>query len=198
MIGACKLNAPDASEVMRKHLRWSRLRGVRDLGFAQHPDPEAVGAALDTAADLGLCIELRTPVPQLGGIGEVAKRWPTVTFLLSHAGLPHERNQDSLAEWRAAIGALAVRPNVVCKISAAGGNSDRNWTVDSIRPWIMGCIDAFGPDRCTFGTNWPLDRLWSPYERLVGAYRQVIADLDLSSQHAVLHGTAERIFRFSL
>jgi predicted TIM-barrel fold metal-dependent hydrolase len=198
MIGACALNAPDAPEVLRNHRRWSRLRGVRDLGFAHHPDPATVGAALDAATDLGLCIELRTPVQQLDDIGTVATRWPSATFLLSHAGLPYERNPDSFREWRAAIGALASRGNIVCKISAVGGSSDRNWSIESIRPWVLGCIEAFGPDRCMFGTNWPLDRLWSPYVRLVEAYRQVIADLDRSSQHGVLHGTAERVFGFSL
>lgn len=198
IIGACKMNDPEAPMVLRRHARWARLKGVRDLTFAQHSAIEDIGAAFDTVADLGLCVEVRTPVPQLGAIAEVARRWPSVNILLGHAGLPPQRNEETLTEWRAAVGRIAGEPNVFCKISAVGGNSDRNWTVESIRPWIMGCIEAFGPNRCMFGTNWPLDRLWRSYGELVAAYREVIVDLDVRSQHQVLHGTAEQVLGFSL
>jgi predicted TIM-barrel fold metal-dependent hydrolase len=198
IVGACQLASADAPDLMRRHARWSRMRGVRDLTFSQRPDLDAVGPALAAAADLELCIELRTPVSQLDVIGNLAERWPTVRFLLSHAGLPHSRTEETYIEWRAAISRLADRPNIACKISAVAGNSDRNWTLESIRPWIMGCIDAFGADRCMFGTNWPLDRLWRPYVDVVAAYRQITADLAESSQHDLFHRTAERTFRTSL
>jgi predicted TIM-barrel fold metal-dependent hydrolase len=198
IIGACELASPRAPDLLRRHTRWSRLRGVRDLTFSQRPDLDAVGPALAVAGDLELCVELRTPVPQLGVLGNLADRWPDIQFVLSHAGLPQKRTEETFTEWRSAISELADRSNIVCKISAVAGSSDRNWTVESIQPWIMACIEAFGADRCMFGTNWPLDRLWRPYVELVAAYRQIIAGFDENTQHDLLHGTAERTLRTPL
>jgi len=198
IVGACNLASAEAPDLMRRHVRSSRMRGVRDLAFAQRLDLDALGPALATAADLDLCVELRTPVPQLEAIGRLAERWPSVHFVLTHAGLPHVRSDETFTEWRSEISGLADRPNITCKISAVAGSSDRNWTEASIRPWIMGCIDAFGADRCMFGTNWPLDRLWRSYLDLVAAYRRIVAEFDRATQHDLLHGTAERTFRTSV
>jgi predicted TIM-barrel fold metal-dependent hydrolase len=117
---------------------------------------------------------------------------------LGHAGLPQSRTEDAFAEWRAAISELAERPNIVCKISAVAGNSDRQWTLESIRPWIIGCIEVFGADRCMFGTNWPLDRLWRPYTEVVAAYRRIVGEFPGPVQHVLLHGTAETTLRTPL
>ena len=57
---------------------------------------------------------------------------------------------------------------------------DHGWTVDSIRPWIEVCVEAFGPSRCMFGTNWPLDGLFSVYATVVNAYGEIVAGY---SQH---------------
>jgi predicted TIM-barrel fold metal-dependent hydrolase len=198
IVGACELASADAPDLLRRHTHWTRLRGVRDLTFSQRPDLDAVGPALAVAGDLELCVELRTPVPQLSVLGNLAERWPDVQFVLSHAGLPHKRTEEAFVEWRSAISELADRSNIVCKISAVAGSSDRNWTVESIQPWIMTCIEAFGADRCMFGTNWPLDRLWRPYVELVAAYRQIIAGFDENTQHDLFHGTAERTLRTPL
>jgi predicted TIM-barrel fold metal-dependent hydrolase len=86
---------------------------------------------------------------------------------------------------------------VVAKISAVAGASDPLWTVASIRPWILGCLETFGPDRCMLGTNWPIDRLFGTYVAVVGAYREVIAELTGDEQQAVLSGTARRVYRIT-
>ena len=71
--------------------------------------------------------------------------------------------------------AVAEAPNVVCKISGLGMR-DHDWTVASNRRWVLTCIDIFGPARCVFGTNWPVDKLFSSYEVLIDAYTELIAD----------------------
>jgi predicted TIM-barrel fold metal-dependent hydrolase len=60
---------------------------------------------------------------------------------------------------------------------------------------VLGCIEAFGADRCMLATNWPIDRLHGTYVRLVDAYREVIAELTPDERGAVLHRTAERVYR---
>ena len=69
---------------------------------------------------------------------------------------------------------MASAPNVVMKISGLG-MCDPLWTVDSIRPYVLGSIEAFGVDRVVFGTNWPVDRMFSSYPDVIEAYAEIIS-----------------------
>jgi len=89
---------------------------------------------------------------------------------------------------------FARAPNMVVKISGLGMR-DRNWTVDSIRPWILETIDIFGVDRCMFGTNWPVDRLYGDFDTLLNAYRTVIADFSADEQARLFSRNAVRYYR---
>ena len=89
---------------------------------------------------------------------------------------------------------LAGAPNVVCKISGLG-MCDNDWTVDSIRPWVLACIEIFGVERSFFGSNWPVDRLYSSYGDVVDAYATIISDFTEAEQTALFSANAERVFR---
>ncbi|MBV8565468.1 MAG: amidohydrolase family protein, partial [Methylobacteriaceae bacterium] len=80
------------------------------------------------------------------------------------------------------------------KISGLG-MYDRTWTVDSLKPWVLGSIEAFGTSRVVFGTNWPVDRMFSSYPDLVNAYAKIIEGFTPEEQRAMLAGNAERLFR---
>ena len=72
---------------------------------------------------------------------------------------------------------------------------DPTWTVDSFRPWVMTCIETFGVERSFFGTNWPVDRLYSSYPDVLDAYAQIISGFSRAEQEALFFANAERIFR---
>ena len=72
---------------------------------------------------------------------------------------------------------------------------DNRWTVDSLRPWVLTCIEIFGVPRSFFGTNWPVDRLYSSYPDVVNAYAEIIRDFAPHERVALFSGNAERIFR---
>ena len=58
------------------------------------------------------------------------------------------------------------------------------------------CVEAFGPERCIFATNWPVDRLFSTYDTLIDAYTEIIAGFSQDEQIAMFSGNAERLYRF--
>ena len=97
-------------------------------------------------------------------------------------------------QWRAAVGVLAKAPNVYMKISGLG-MCDPLWTVDSLLPYVIGSIDAFGTDRVVFGTNWPVDRMYSSYPDLINAYATLISGFSHEEQTAMFSRNAERLFR---
>ena len=97
--------------------------------------------------------------------------------------------------WKRELANLARAPNVVIKISGLG-MCDPKWTVESIRPWVMTCIEAFGVERIFFGTNWPVDRLYSvlPGRRSTPTRRSSRTSRE-HEQVALFSANAERIFR---
>ena len=94
------------------------------------------------------------------------------------------------------MSALGVVENVACKVSGFG-MADNHWTIDSIRPWVLHCIEAFGTDRIMFGTNWPVDILYGTYLEQTDAYRRILAEAGFSrgEQEAMLYRNAETFYR---
>jgi predicted TIM-barrel fold metal-dependent hydrolase len=82
----------------------------------------------------------------------------------------------------------------VMKISGLG-MMDRRWTVDSLRPWVLGSIEAFGVDRVVFGTNWPVDRMFSSYPDVINAYATIVSHFTKGEQTKMFSKNAERLFR---
>ncbi len=74
---------------------------------------------------------------------------------------------------------------------------DHDWTVESLRPWVLDTIERFGTERVMFGTNWPVETLFSTYLEAVDAWRVIVAQAGCTraEQEALLHGNAERWFR---
>jgi predicted TIM-barrel fold metal-dependent hydrolase len=198
IVGACDLEAPDAAASIREQAECSRFRGVRAYASPQRLDADASTDAMSALADVGGSLEVRRHHDEFEPIDELATRWPSVTILLSQGCLPLERSAEQREEWSRAMRRIAGRPNVVCKISTVVGASQPECSVELVQPWVLGCIDAFGPDRCVMGTNFPVDRPYSTLVQLVDVYRASIAGLDPSERTAVLAGTAQRVYGLDL
>jgi len=116
-----------------------------------------------------------------------------VTICIDHAGFPRRRDTDYFNEWRSGMAELAGQDNTVVKISGLG-MCDLQWTVESLRPWVLTCLELWGTKRAFFGTNWPVDRLFSSYGDVIDAYAETIADYGESEQRDLFTSNARRIF----
>jgi predicted TIM-barrel fold metal-dependent hydrolase len=191
------LEADGAEAELDRHLAASsRVRGVRIRSHPADPDTAAFRQAYAALAPRNLSYELNASPGQLLSGRDVATANPDVQVILGHTGNPLQRDAEYFDWWRREISALAEAPNVAVKISGLG-MGDHQWTVDSIRPWVMHTIESFGPERSMFATNWPVDVLFAPYMEQVDAYRAIIADAGFSreDQERMLHGNAERLYR---
>jgi predicted TIM-barrel fold metal-dependent hydrolase len=194
IVAECHLARPDAGAVLERHLQYRNVRGIRDFGDGDYlVDPSwRAGFRLLGPAKLVSCIDTR--VPRLPQLRDLADTFPDVRICVDHCAIPEARDHDYFRMWRSAIGDLAKAENVHMKISGLG-MFDRRWTVESLRPWVLGCIEAFGVSRVVFGTNWPVDRLFSSYPDVVNAYATIIADFTPAEQRAMFSENAERLFR---
>jgi len=194
IVGAADLSAPDAAAVLDRQVAHANFRGVRDVTLTDHLEDPALDAGLAEMARLGLLCDTMVRLPRFEALGAAADRHRDVVFVLGHGGTPMERTPDFLARWREGLARLARRPNIVCKISGFG-MGDNDWTVATLTPVVRGCTEAFGPDRCIINGNWPVDKLYSTYGELYGAFDLITADLSEAERDALFAGNAERVYR---
>lgn len=188
------LAAEDAEAQLERHRASPGLRGIRDFGQGDYlVDPAwRRGAALLPGRDLILDLDCRWE--QMAEAQDLAEAIPDLTIVLEHAGYPLERTDEYLRAWRDGISTLSRSPNVMCKISGLG-MGDPRWTLESLRPMVEYVLEAFGVERCFFGSNWPVDRLYSSYDAVVGAYRELVSTFSADEQERLLAGNAERTYR---
>ena len=190
----CDLTRTVAPAELEWQASHSRVRGVRMQG---HPE-ELVGAeftrAFRTLTDLGLSYEFNASPPRLKEVVDLASSFPDARIVVGHAGAPLQRDPDYFSLWRQDLRRAAECENVWVKLSGLG-MVDHSWSVDSIRPWVLEAIDEFGPGRCMFGTNWPVDSLYSDMERLIVTYRELLQDLSDHEQASIFKLNAETFYR---
>ena len=129
----------------------------------------------------------------MGTAARLAEEFPETTFILQHAGMLEDLSAKGRAAWRKGMAELAERPNVVAKLSGLGTFIHRN-DADHIA-WIVDeTVALFGTHRCLFGSNFPIEKLWTDYGSLAAAYRAAAARHP-GAEQAMLHDVAARVYR---
>ena len=195
IVAYSNLKDPDVERELEAHLSASpRMRGIRDFSDGDYLVDADFERGYAKLAAYGLVCDLDCQWEEMHKARDLAARHPGTPMIIDHAGFPLERTPEYFENWKGGMRTLAEAENVQCKISGLG-MIDNEWTVDSLRPWVLHCIEAFGVDRCFFGTNWPVDRMYSDYRSVIDAYAQIIGDLSGDEQVALFSGNAERIYR---
>jgi predicted TIM-barrel fold metal-dependent hydrolase len=194
IVASCDLAGPDAEETIERHLEYANVRGIRDFGRGDYLVDETWRRGYGLLGKHGLVFCLDPDPLKLSQVRAVADAYPDVVLCIDHAGFPRQRDDEYFRMWRRGMTEAAGAPNTVVKISGLG-MCDHNWTTDSIRPWVEACIEAFGIERSFFGTNWPVDRLYSSYGDVVDAYAELVAGYSEAEQTALFSANAERIFK---
>jgi predicted TIM-barrel fold metal-dependent hydrolase len=202
VVGAVDLFSPDAVDVMKKQAELPIVRGTRlqlhwhereEFRFASAPDrmKEPVFrrnvAALE---DLGWLFELQVFPGQLADAAEFVEAVPDVLFVLVHAGMLTDLEDASVREWRDGMARLAALPNVVVKLTGQG-TFVRRLDPDLITFVAGETLGWFGADRAMFGTNFPVEKLWTDLPSLVDAWLAAVPEAD---HEAVFAGTARRVY----
>ncbi len=195
--------AADVRPQLDRLARNGRVRGVRMqlhwhenalYRFASGPDlardPRLV-ANVARLADHGFSFDLQVFAGQMAGAAELAAACPEVTFVLQHAGMLEDLSPEGIATWREGMALLAGRPNIVSKLSGLGTFLRRNDPAHLA--FVVGeTLGLFGAERCLFGSNFPIEKLWTSYAELIAAHRAVVPE---AARAAVFNETARRVYR---
>lgn len=194
IVAECHLARPDAAQVLDRHLQYRNVRGIRNFGEGRYLIDPAWRRGFAELAPRRLVSCIDTRIELAGDILDLARAFPDTHLCIDHCAIPMHRDAAYVRTWRDSIAQMARAPNVTMKISGLG-MCDPQWSVDSLRPFVLGSIDAFGVDRVVFGTNWPVDRMFSSYPDVINAYAQIIAGFSHQEQVTMFSGNAERLFR---
>lgn len=198
------LTAPDLGHTLDQLQRLDSLRGVRQIvGRAPGEDAQTGTntlladprflAGLAELASRGLSFDLQLIPELMADTARVLAEVPDLKVALCHAGSPHDRSPEGVAKWAGQLKTLSNLPNVSCKLSGLG-MFDHNWTEDSFRPIVEVCMEQFGANRLMFGSNFPVDSLYSDYARLF----ETLETLVPTDWHDVFFGrNAAAFYRFA-
>jgi predicted TIM-barrel fold metal-dependent hydrolase len=204
IVGQAWLHRADVADVLAEHARCKLVRSVRHKpGGPNHPSE--VDACRTLMSDPawrrgyallgrhGLHFDLQTPWWNLDEAAALARDFPDTTIILNHAGLPAQRDPESLEAWRAAMARFAACPNTVVKLSGMGVPGAR-WTPEANRWIVRVAIDLFGAERTMFGSNFPVDSLCASFTEIVNGFRAILADAPMETQRAFFMETAQRVY----
>jgi predicted TIM-barrel fold metal-dependent hydrolase len=166
-------------------------------------------------ASMGLTLDAWLFHTQLGDVGVLADAVPELRIAINHCGGPlgygpyATQRESHFATWRRGLRELAKRPNVVCKL---GGLLARGAAFDYVRasapptsddlagiwrPWFETCVEAFGPERCMFGSNFPVEKMGTGYLVLWNTFKKLASGASPGERHALFSATAQDFYRLS-
>jgi len=201
---AAPLAAPDVAALLDGHAASPRVVAVRET-IRWHPDPAkswtrqglvnepAWRRGLAQLARHGWALDLLMNPHQAEEVAALARDVPGQQLIVNHCGTPNDRDAEGLARWRAGLRAMGRQPNVAIKLSNYAAYATAR-TFEADRDTLRTCIDAFGPGRCMFGSDYPVARRRMGYAELCTRFREVAAEYTPAEQHALFYGTASRLY----
>ncbi|MCL0099849.1 amidohydrolase family protein [Dehalococcoidia bacterium] len=188
------LRDPNVEVDLDRHCHYANMRGIRDFSYGDYLVEPEFHRGFALLEKYNLVASLDVKWEDMGKLRDLAEKFPNIPIVLDHCGFPLERTVEYFKKWKIGMSNLGKAKNMICKISGLG-MCDPNWTVDSIRPWVLHCIEAFGPERCLFATNWPVDKLRSTYDAVIEAYTEIIANFSQDEQKDMFSKNAEELYR---
>jgi predicted TIM-barrel fold metal-dependent hydrolase len=206
IVARATLDATDVEQVIEGHARYQNIRGIRHA-INWHPDssktyvnrPDLIRTkawrhGFSLLQRFGLSFDLQLYPAQMSDAAALALAYPDVLIILDHAGMAVDRDKEGIQRWRLGMRELAAAPNVAVKISGLG-TVDWGWTVESIRPFVLQTIEAFGISRCMFASNFPVDKLYSDFDTLYEAFREITEHFSVTERQMLFHDNAARYYR---
>lgn len=198
VVGWVDLRAPDLDRTLERLAENPRLVGLRHVAQDEPDDdflarPDLI-AGVRRAAAFGLTYDILIYERQLPAAIRLVQACPEQTFILDHLGKPAIRT-GALSPWREQLRELARFPKVFCKTSGLVTEADpKTWTRADLRPYLDAALEAFGPSRLMFGSDWPVCLLAARYDEVWALAGDFAEQLPAEARPGYLGETAAQAY----
>ena len=216
VLEAMQAASPDRFRGVRHYVGWDESPELanRDIKGVLSTDGYRAGAKV--LAGMGLVLENSLYFHQLSELAEFARAVPDLIIVLNHIGGllrvgPYaNRDDEVLLEWRRGVEEVAKCPNIIMKLGGVGQLRygyywhDRETAIGSaelaeaLAPLMNHCIQQFGPDRCMFESNFPVDKVSYSYNVVYNAFKRLSKGYSNSERAAMFHDTAARVYNIGV
>ena len=206
LVAYVDFSAEDAAETLSSFRSIPIMRGIRQQLhwhknplYCFQPAPDLMNQStwrnnFARIQDHGWSFELQVFATQMSDAARFARDFQDTPMILQHCGMPEDTSPDGMALWADGMQRLAQQPNVHCKFSGLGTFIHRN-DPTFIADITGRCLEWFGTGRCVFGSNYPIEKIWTGYGPIVKAYEDAIAHLDEADKTAIMADNASRLYR---
>ena len=197
VVGWVDLASPACEEQLLEFAGHPKFVGIRHV---TQSEPEDFLLRADVLRGLAVLQKHRIPfdlllyVKHLRHLPALARQLGELPLVIDHLAKP-KIGEGGLGEWLPHLQAAAAFPNVSCKLSGLVTEADwRTWTVEDLKPYVRTALEAFGPRRCMFGSDWPVCQLAASYRQVYEALNEALGPIGASERQEVFGGTARRFY----
>ena len=198
VVGWVDLASPKCEEQLLEFKAEKKFVGIRHITQGEPDDNfivrDDVVRGLKVLEKHQVPFDLLFYVKHLKHAATLAKQLPGLPMVIDHLAKP--RIKDHVTEgWIEHLKAAAKFPNVRCKLSGMVTEADWNaWTAADLKPYVQAALEAFGPDRCMYGSDWPVCLLAAPYPKQIQALKEALGPLSDADQAKIFGGNAEKFY----
>ena len=202
IVGWLPLASDNIEELLAKYSpnRW--LKAVRHVVQGE-PDPEFIfGKSFNRGISLlknyGLVYDILIFEYQLANTIRFVDQHPDQQFVLDHIAKPRIKTNE-LEPWAKNIRDLAKRENVSCKISGMVTEADfKSWTEEQLKPYLEVVLEAFGPERLLYGSDWPVCLVATEYANWLNLVKRNMAQLSANEQQLIFCKNAQAVYQLEI
>lgn len=198
VVGWVDLASDDCEKQLEEFTPHERFVGIRHITQDEPDDdfivrPEII-RGLKVLEKHQVPFDLLFYVKHLKHAATLGRQLPNLPMVIDHLAKPQIK-AGNVAGWQDDLKAAAECPNIFCKLSGMVTEADwENWKPADLKPYVETALEAFGPDRLMYGSDWPVCELAASYQQVIDALRDVIGPLSETEEAKIFGGTATKFY----
>lgn len=202
IVGWVDLASDECERQLLEFADNDKFVGIRHIVHDEPDDDfivrEDVLRGLKTLEKHDVPFDLLFYVKHLRHASTLAQRLPNLRMVIDHLSKPHIKDR-LMDDWLPQLQAAAKFPNVYCKLSGMITEADwQHWTAADLKPYVQAALECFGPERCMFGSDWPVCEAAGSYQRVYQALLDALGPISDAEREQIFGRTAAAFYQLPL